>query len=289
MRLIVCLALLILLIAGCKDKRKQELIQVVSEWQGKEILFPEQLTFTQYVRDTVEYEIPDSEHKILIFVDSLGCTSCKLQLDKWKTFISEVDALTGGEVPFLFFFQSKDYDDLYYLFKRERFDHPVCIDSRNEMDALNNFSYNPTFQTFLLDRENKVRLLGNPVYSVQMKELYLKYLSGEQETTTDKQAIKTTVKTGPAEIDLGEFPVQSTRTATFELRNTGKNPLVILDVSTTCGCAKARFEKQPIATGTITHLEVEMTPKETGFFDEMLTVKCNTDQIIQLKIKGTAR
>lgn len=290
MKPIIYLFILFLFIAGCKDKKQKEIIRIVSEWQGKEILFPENLIFTQYVKDTVDYRIPESEYKILVFVDSLDCTSCKLQLEKWKTFISEINTIMNGEVPFLFFFQSNNYEELYYLFKRERFDHPVCIDSMNEMDRLNNFSYNPTFQTFLLNRANEVILVGNPIYSARMKDLYLKYLSGDQEVSTpsERNTLKTSVQVINPEIDLGEFPVQTTRTVTFELKNTGQEPLVVIDISTTCGCAKATFNKQPVTPGNTQTIEVTMTPKEVGLFNETLTVICNTDKIIRLKIKGIA-
>lgn len=290
MKPIIYLFILFLFIAGCKDKKQKEIIRIVSEWQGKEILFPENLIFTQYVKDTVDYRIPESEYKILVFVDSLDCTSCKLQLEKWKTFISEINTIMNGEVPFLFFFQSNNYEELYYLFKRERFDHPVCIDSMNEMDRLNNFSYNPTFQTFLLNRANEVILVGNPIYSARMKDLYLKYLSGDQEVSTpsERNTLKTSMQVINPEMDLGEFPVQTTRTVTFELKNTGQEPLVVIDISTTCGCAKATFNKQPVTPGNTQTIEVTMTPKEVGLFNETLTVICNTDKIIRLKIKGIA-
>ena len=31
-----------------------------------------------------------SSYKILVYIDSIGCSSCKLQLNKWKEFINEI-------------------------------------------------------------------------------------------------------------------------------------------------------------------------------------------------------
>ena len=53
---------------------------MVKSWQEKEIIFPEGLIFTKYGKDTVQYNIPVSNYKIIMYVDSVGCTSCKLQL-----------------------------------------------------------------------------------------------------------------------------------------------------------------------------------------------------------------
>lgn len=75
---------------SCKNEQKEkekQIAQLVSEWQGKQIVFPENSIFTRYLTDTTDYQIPQSEYKVLIYVDSIGCTSCKLQLHKWKELI----------------------------------------------------------------------------------------------------------------------------------------------------------------------------------------------------------
>ncbi|RHJ92123.1 DUF1573 domain-containing protein [Parabacteroides bouchesdurhonensis] len=74
----------------------------------------------------------------------------------------------------------------------------------------------------------------------------------------------------------------------FTLRNTGNNPLVIIDIATTCGCARATFDKHPAEPEQTLQVQVEMSPKEKGFFNETLTIKCNTDNYIKLKIRGQA-
>ena len=41
---------------------------------------------------------------------------------------------------------------------------PVCIDIDDQLNKLNKFPADITFQTFLLDKDNKVAVLGNPVH-----------------------------------------------------------------------------------------------------------------------------
>ena len=141
------LTTLLSLCTSCRESDQERVARLVQEWQGKEIVFPEGLVFTRFVKDTVDYRIPESDYKVLVYVDSVGCTSCKLQLHKWKSFIAHVDSATGGNVPFLFFFQSKDDKELRYLLKRDNFNRPVCIDHANRMNAKNNFPQDMTFQT----------------------------------------------------------------------------------------------------------------------------------------------
>ena len=46
------LSLVLLLLASCQDNKKEQLLHLVKEWQGKEIRFPEKPVFTRFVTDT---------------------------------------------------------------------------------------------------------------------------------------------------------------------------------------------------------------------------------------------
>ena len=153
-----------------KEKEKQ-IAELVNEWQGKEIKFPDNLIFTRYLTDTTDFQIPQSEYKVLVYVDSIGCTSCKLQLHKWKAFIEYTNSVAQRKVTFLFFLHPKDTKEIRYLLKRDGFDHPVCIDFDDRLNKLNKFPADITFQTFLLNKNNKIVALGNPIHNTVVKDL----------------------------------------------------------------------------------------------------------------------
>lgn len=79
------LIILLLFLLACQDKKKDEIKHLVSEWQGKEIRFPKDMVFARFATDTVDFTLPKSPHKVLVFVNSIGCTSCKLQLQMERT------------------------------------------------------------------------------------------------------------------------------------------------------------------------------------------------------------
>ncbi|WP_418543902.1 hypothetical protein, partial [Parabacteroides goldsteinii] len=223
--------LYILLIAttffSCHNEQKEKenkIAHLVTEWQGKQIQFPENLTFTRYLTDTTDFQIPQSEYKVLIYVDSIGCTSCKLQLHKWKELIEYTDSVTQGKVPFLFFMHPKDAKEIRYLLRRDAFDRPICIDIDDRLNKLNKFPADITFQTFLLDKDNKVTVLGNPVHNTAVKELYLKQITGKD--SPNKNIPKTTAETTKTEINFGTFDKSEVKETTIEIKNTGDNPLV---------------------------------------------------------------
>ena len=135
------------------------------------------MVFARFATDTVDFTLPKSPHKVLVFVDSIGCTSCKLQLHRWKELIQYTDSITQGTVPFLFFFQSDDKKEIRYLLKK-------TISTNlsawiNQTDWTNWIISRPTgdFQTFLLDKDNKVVVIGNPIHNPNIRELYLKEIT----------------------------------------------------------------------------------------------------------------
>ncbi|MDH6313632.1 hypothetical protein M2137_002422 [Parabacteroides sp. PFB2-10] len=231
-----------LLFLSCHESDKQRITRLVTEWQGKEILFPDEMVFSRYATDAVEWPVWEADYKVLVYVDSLGCISCKLQLPKWKEWITQVDSITDGYVPFLFFFQSSDQKEIRHLLKRDDFDYPVCLDREDQLNKLNNFPSDITFQTFLLDKDNRVVSIGNPIHNLAVKDLYLKQIIGSLTPSTSNQPIRTTAEAEQTEINLGSFEKNESKTAVFTLRNTGEKPLVIMDTATTCGCASPSFE-----------------------------------------------
>ncbi|WP_129697354.1 DUF1573 domain-containing protein [Parabacteroides goldsteinii] len=292
MKTVLLYILLITAFFSCDNEQKEkekQILQLVNEWQGKQIVFPENTVFTRYLTDTTNYQIPQSEYKVLIYVDSIGCTSCKLQLHKWKELIEYTDSVTQNKVPFLFFFHPKDAKEIRYLLKRDGFDRPICIDLDDRLNKLNKFPADMTFQTFLLDKNNKVSVLGNPVHNTAVKDLYLKQITGKD--TPNKNIPKTIAEASQTDIDFGTFDKSETKETTIEVKNTGNSPLVIVDVSTTCGCTAATYDKHPAKSGESLQVKIKMTPKDTGFFDEVVTVRYNSinNQPVKVKIKGNAK
>lgn len=285
----ILLTLTCSLFFSCRDNKKEQITHLVNEWQGKQIVFPDNLIFTRYATDTVDYQLPQSDYKVLVYVDSIGCTSCKLQLHKWKEFIAYTDSVTGGKVPFLFFFYPKDKKEIRYLLKRDNFVWPVCIDGEDRLNKQNRFPSNMTFQTFLLDKNNKVSVMGNPIHNTAVKDLYLKQITGKE--APQSRVPKTTAVADEQEIDFGVFDKSEVKEATIKLTNTGDHPLVIVDISTTCGCTAADYDKRPAKPGVSLRVGIKMTPKDTGFFDEVVTIQYNSinNQPVKVKIKGTVR
>ena len=117
----------------------------------------------------------------------------------------------------------KDAKEIRYLLKRDAFDRPVCIDIDDRLNKLNKFPADITFQTFLLDKDNKVTVLGNPVHNTAVKELYLKQITGKD--SPNKNIPKTTAEATKTEIDFRNFRQIGSKGDNHRNKNTGDNPL----------------------------------------------------------------
>ena len=277
---IMCLWLL----ASCSESREEAMLRLVNEWKDKSVIIPVRSVFTVQGKDVVDFNYRDAEYKILVYTDSVGCTSCKLQLPKWKRMIAEVDSLTGGSVPFLFYFHPKDSKELRFYLRRDNFTYPVCFEEDDYINRLNRFPSDMTFQTMLLNKENKVVAIGSPVLNPKIKDLYLEIITGKKKGT-DKSV--TTVSIVDSEKDFGNIPLNEKREHVFKLVNTGDKPLVIYDVVTSCGCTKAKYGKEPVRPGETLDLKVIYNAEDKGRFRKNLTVYCNAeDSPLKLTVVG---
>ena len=275
----VCIIFLVVILGnGCKENnQKNEITKIVQEWKDKEIIFPTNLIFTKHGRDTMDYEIPLSTYKILMYVDSVGCTSCKLQLHKWKEFIQEVDSLTYGSVPVIFVFHPKDLREIVYLLKRDGIEIPVCIDLNDEINTLNHFPSRQEFQAFLLNDENKVVFVGNPIQNLRIKEMYLSEISNNIYQASAQSSRNTQIKVDKTEFDLGTIKKGNAKTISVSIKNIGKSPFVIYDTRASCGCTHIMYDKKPIAPGSTTEINITYNADDNGHFNKTVSVYGNMD------------
>ena len=280
-KLVLLLIPLVLSLLSCDGKREYDAMRIVEEWEGKEIIFPDSLSFMRYGIEPVDFSI-GTGYKILVYVDSTGCASCKMQLEEWNRFISYVDSVANGSCQYLFFIHTRYPKEMSYVLKNAKFNVPVCIDIDNSLDKINDFPDNILFQTFFLNSENRVVYIGNPVYSSAIQDLY------ENVLVRDKQKKEEDPKiiVDPAEVNLGSLSLGEEKMAIFELKNNSDELLVIENVSTTCDCASISFDKKPVIVDGSLQVMVTVKPKEIGFFSQTVIVKSNISNFVKLRVVG---
>lgn len=288
MRFIHLYLCVVFLCCSCKEYRKEKINCLIREWNGKELIFPMHSVFTIQGRDTVDVNISNFQYKIVTYIDSTGCTSCKLQLPRWKRFINEVDSLVKGSVIFLFYFHPQNAKEIYYITQRDNFMEFISIDDADEFNRCNNIPNESTLQTFLLNSENRVLAIGNPIYHPKVKELYLEIIDGNK--SLPSYLSLTEISISQKIIDCGSFNGSESKKCEFKIKNIGHDNLVIHDVITSCGCTKVEYSKVPINVGDETIITVFYEAEEKGYFKKTIDVYCNiAASSIQLTICGTVK
>jgi hypothetical protein len=283
---------LICITTSCKDAKREKITSLINEWSRKEILFPKDISFNAYHKtSTKDTLIVPKEYSIVSYVDSAGCLKCKMELLRWGKFMYEINSIAKDKVSFMFFFHAPPdkREELIKELRADGFTYPICIDDNDSFNKLNRFPSDNTFHTFLLDRDRKIVLIGDPIHNTKMEELYKRALTGKGMTaiTTNKALADALI---PATlIDLGDFPWQEQRQASFIVRNTGRLPLIVENVSTSCGCTTVEYSKEPAMPGDSITLTVTYKADRPEYIDKSITVYCNTpDSPYRLKITGKA-
>lgn len=285
------LIIVILILFSCKNSQRDSAISILEEWEQREILFPSASVFSIQGKDTVNCA-SQGEYKILSYIDSIGCTSCKLRLHDWKKLIKEFDLLYPNTVQYLFYFSSKKKMDICRILLANKFKYPICIDEQDSINILNRFPTNTAFQTFLLDKNNKIIAIGNPVYNQKIKELYLKIISGKDivSSINSNGELQTDAVLDKSFINMGTFDWKQEQIVDIVLSNMGKELLKINEVSTSCGCITIEYSKEAIRPAKSLILKVRYKAEQPEHFDKTITIYCNAkDSPFRLKISGNAK
>lgn len=167
--------LLLLFIYSCQNGGSNvDHQKIITEWTGRTVIYPLDVECYSPISDTECSDVNTTPFTVLVFTDSIGCASCDLQLYKWSRLIDEVDSIMPQKMSFKFYFHPKDVKELKFLMKRENFKHPVYFDIENKIGKLNRFSSERNFHSFLLDKDNQVVLIGNPIVNIQLWDLFKK-------------------------------------------------------------------------------------------------------------------
>jgi hypothetical protein len=121
-------------------------------------------------------------YKLFIFypyIDSAGCTSCRLQLGKWRNLIESADTLFSKKPEFILVFQTKHNGEIEIkqLMRQNGFGYAVFLVADYKTVLLNSFPKEQEYRCFLLDGGNKVVMVGNPVLNRGIWELYKKQIA----------------------------------------------------------------------------------------------------------------
>ena len=271
---------------ACKESKHQRLARTVLEWENKQIRYPSNMLLTNLNGDSTAFDKTGYKYTIMMYVDSIGCMSCKLQLKEWKLFVEKMNIENPNTVCILLVFHSSNKRNIRHLLKKNAFNYPVFFDIQDSLNLLNHFPIDDSFRSFLLDRDNKVVIIGNPIHNPNIKKLYEKIICSKSLDYNEKRA-QTQVQFDQSLVNLGNFKKKNKQELTFVLKNLGHNLLSVEDVVPSCDCLDVRFTHESTNPGDTWMLNVIYEADAPGAFEKTIAVYCNVpNSPLHLRIMG---
>lgn len=142
------------------------------------------------------------------------------------------------------------------------------------------------FQTFLVDADNRVKVIGNPIHNLSVKELYLNEIAGVRSNAWPV----TVIQPDSTEYHYGEVNENETVDKRITLYNAGKEVFRIKGVTTSCNCMTVNYGWNEIKPGESAVMTVSYKAEESGDFWRTITVYGNVaEKSLTLDFYGSVK
>jgi hypothetical protein len=142
---------------------------------GQHFILSSDLSAIRKGKDMSQTNISEVPVKLVVWYDSLSCGSCEVsRMYAWNEITAYADSLSQWfNILFIFTPKRGDLQRINETLLYNTFDYPVILDRNSTFVKLNpKLPKNRKLHTFLLDKENRVVLVGSPLYNPTLWELY---------------------------------------------------------------------------------------------------------------------
>ncbi|MCM1109652.1 MAG: DUF1573 domain-containing protein [Clostridium sp.] len=264
---------------ACKKSEGPEYI--VRKWMGKEIQLPDNSTYIVQ-GDTVQYDLSENDYNIIVYIDSEGCTECRMRMPVWNMFMAKINQYNKS-VGLIFIVNDVDADKIAQMTKRNDFRYPVLLASENFCD----FPEEHLYQSFLLDESNRITAIGNPISNESIAGLYDHILSAGT-SSEEKESNHPNLTLSSKRIPLGTIHLNETRETRVLLKNNGESTLEISKIITSCHCTTVNAESDSIQPGKSVSIEIIQSNDSTigSFARDVYIYFENNPYSVQIELTG---
>ena len=140
-------------------------------------------------------------------------------------------------------------------------------------------------QTFLLNRENQVEVIGNPILNLSIRDLYVEQI--KTDLSIQKPVSLTSLDIDTIEFDLGTVPLGDIREQVVHIRNIGNVSFRLKGFTTSCDCTEAKCNWSELSVGQEGDMVIHFKAEQTGDFFRTIDIYGNVpNQCITLRLNG---
>jgi len=162
----------LIILCSCTNRRGVRL--ELTDLTSKPITIPSLL---QVANDSFFVNSSDSKLRLIEYTDSTGCSSCNLaKMYLWSSLL-EYSKKYNGKLKFYFIFSPvrKEVKQFEMSIRNRDMPYPIFLDTLGEFAKLNpHLPKNRALHTFLLDENDNVILVGNPLRNKKIEEMFYK-------------------------------------------------------------------------------------------------------------------
>ena len=163
---------------GGNNESKKQFEKDLRLFKTQMITLPDNIISKHYDEQTQsQVSLLNRPLKMIVYVNRTGCMDCRLRsLIPIYMFILENRHLENFGV--IIILNPSDKENADNVLREMNFRHTIFYDLDGSFERLNpHLPTNELFHTFLLNKDNKVVLVGNPVHNEKLKKLYLAELN----------------------------------------------------------------------------------------------------------------
>ena len=163
-------------LAGCSISTNDHVNSTYNKLEkiySPKIIFDKYYSFSNHLYDLESKFNQSPKPKILVYIDSSGCTNCRIyNLRSWKNYLKDIKP----PIDIVYLFQTQDISTLKKTLFLVKLDTTsIYYDIHNNFENKNTFIKKCGFNTFLLDKDNRIILAGSP-YTISNYGNYTKTL-----------------------------------------------------------------------------------------------------------------
>lgn len=288
---IIWIANLATCLYSCRQQERSkvshdEIESVVNDWLGRTINIPDDAWYEMQSEESIASPLSQYRYTILRYVNSEGCSSCKLHLQLYPKILQELSDSLGYEIGFLCIINPSDPEEIRHILGRDiQAGLMVWIDENDTINKINHFPNIESLQTFLIDSENKVLAIGDPAINPKILRLYTQILTNGANNTA--QLPLTTLNSDKDEIIMGNVCAGDSVHYDVGITNTGRSTFHLDKVLTSCGCTTASLSKSIIRPQESATLHISFSESDAvGDVYRIISIFGNTEDELIIELFG---
>lgn len=277
------LSLIYIVLSSSCDLEKWKQRQVVKEMNGREIIFPNSLDF-RIADIPIKFDIVGADYKIVTFLDSLDCIPCNLRLKDWKSLIDDYDKFPDVDVDFIMILNDSEWERTTKMLKTASFPFVVARDCEKIFKNINKLPENSDYHTFMLNYDNEVVALGNPIKNPKVRNLYHNILMKSSDEIKNMQSEEIDI---PPSHALGVINPKDSFQYVFRFMNTTNKEMIVQDIIPSCDCVNATMSSTKLNPREAVDVHVVFGDTNLGHFRRYVDVFFeDKEKPVRLKFQG---